>query len=85
MANSLNVRHPSKAARMAGLAFVVVGSGFGGLSMALRLRALGADVTIVERLSSVRGVLGDRPRRIGRPGAYNACTMLRRRKLSNVV
>ena len=55
MANSLNVRHPSKAARMAGLAFVVVGSGFGGLAMALRLRALGADVTIVERLSSVGG------------------------------
>ena len=40
---------------MAGLAFVVVGSGFGGLAMALRLRALGADVTIVERLSSVGG------------------------------
>ena len=35
--------------------FVVVGSGFGGLAMAIRLRALGASVTLVERLPNLGG------------------------------
>ena len=55
MASYLKARQPSKAVRVVGSRFVIVGSGFGGLAMALRLRALGADVTIVERLSSLGG------------------------------
>ena len=55
MASSLNAWQPSESTRIIGSRFVVVGSGFGGLAMALRLRALGADVTIVERLSSLGG------------------------------
>ena len=55
MASYLKARQSSKAVRVAGSRFVIVGSGFGGLAMALRLRALGADVTIVERLSSLGG------------------------------
>ena len=35
--------------------FVVVGSGFGGLAMAIRLKAHGANVTLVERLSNLGG------------------------------
>ena len=35
--------------------FVVVGSGFGGLAMALRLKAHGASVTLVERLPNLGG------------------------------
>ena len=41
--------------KMSGLRLVVVGSGFGGLAMALRLKAQGAQVTIVERLSDLGG------------------------------
>ena len=41
--------------KMSGLRLVVVGSGFGGLAMALRLKAKGAQVTIVERLSDLGG------------------------------
>ncbi len=35
--------------------FVVVGSGFGGIAMAIRLKALGASVTVVERLPNLGG------------------------------
>ncbi len=35
--------------------FIVIGSGFGGMAMAIRLRALGANVTIVERLANLGG------------------------------
>ena len=35
--------------------FVVVGSGFGGLAMAIRLKAHGASVTLVERLPNLGG------------------------------
>ena len=41
--------------KMSGLRLVVVGSGFGGLAMALRLKAQGAQVTLVERLSDLGG------------------------------
>ena len=34
---------------------VVIGSGFGGLSAAIRLRAQGHDVTIVEKLDKPGG------------------------------
>ena len=34
---------------------IVIGSGFGGIAAALRLRALGHEVTIVEKLSSIGG------------------------------
>ena len=30
---------------------IVVGSGFGGIASALRMRALGYDVTIIEKLN----------------------------------
>ena len=35
--------------------FAVVGSGFGGLAMAIRLKAHGASVTLVERLPNLGG------------------------------
>ena len=41
--------------RMIDKHFVIVGSGFGGMAMAIRLRALGANVTMVERLTSLGG------------------------------
>ena len=34
---------------------IVIGSGFGGIAAALRLRALGHEVTIIEKLSSIGG------------------------------
>ena len=34
---------------------IVIGSGFGGIAAALRLRALGHEVIIVEKLSSIGG------------------------------
>ena len=40
---------------MLGKHFVVVGSGFGGLAMAIRLKAYGASVTLVERLPNLGG------------------------------
>ena len=40
---------------MLGKHFVVVGSGFGGLAMAIRLKAHGASVTLVERLPNLGG------------------------------
>ena len=41
--------------RMLDKHFVVVGSGFGGLAMAIRLKAHGASVTLVERLPNLGG------------------------------
>ncbi len=43
---------------------VVIGAGFGGMAAALRARALGHDVTLVERL----GQLGGRARRLSQDG-----------------
>ena len=34
---------------------IVIGSGFGGISSALRLRALGYDVSIYEKLNQLGG------------------------------
>ena len=34
---------------------LVVGSGFGGIASALRLKALGYNVTLIERLDQVGG------------------------------
>ena len=34
---------------------VVVGSGFGGIASALRMRALGHEVTIIEKLNAIGG------------------------------
>ena len=33
---------------------IVIGGGFGGIAIALRLRSLGHQVTLLERLSSLR-------------------------------
>ena len=34
---------------------LVIGSGFGGIASALRLRALGLDVHVIERLDDIGG------------------------------
>ncbi len=34
---------------------IVIGSGFGGLSIACRLRAMGYEVTILEKLDNLGG------------------------------
>ena len=34
---------------------VVVGAGFGGIAVALRMRALGYEVTLIDRLSMIGG------------------------------
>lgn len=38
-----------------GKSALVIGAGFGGIASALRMRAMGYDVTLVERLDSIGG------------------------------
>ena len=55
MVNSEESWLPPEDGRMLDKHFVVVGSGFGGLAMAIRLKAHGASVTLVERLPNLGG------------------------------
>ena len=55
MVDSQDISLPAADGQMVDKHFVVVGSGFGGLAMALRLKAHGASVTIVERLPNLGG------------------------------
>ena len=39
----------------AGGKVIVIGAGFGGIAVALRMRARGYDVTLIDRLSAIGG------------------------------
>ncbi|MDJ0847993.1 MAG: phytoene desaturase family protein [Myxococcota bacterium] len=55
MANPATVLSPPSASAPAGARAVVIGAGFGGIAAALRLRARGYDVTLLDRLDQLGG------------------------------